>query len=226
MRGLYAIVDTSALDRRGIDVVAFAEAVLDARPAAIQLRDKTSGARRTAALLRSIAPLAARAGVPLFANDRPDLALLTGCPGVHVGQDDLPVPLVRALASRASVPMEVGLSTHDEAEITQGAAEGADYIAMGPIFLTSNKDDAASALGLERLAVLAAHARSIGYTKPLVAIGGITLETASAVGALVDMASIIGAIMPLSDGAAGLVEARDRAAVLHAAIVRGAGAPA
>src|SRR3954468_1471063 len=112
MRGLYAIVDIEALERRGagLDPVRFAEAVLSVHPAAMQLRDKRGGARRTLSLLRAIAPLAGRAGVPLFANDRPDLALLAGGDGVHVGQDDVPVSLVHDLSARAGTRLKVGLS--------------------------------------------------------------------------------------------------------------------
>jgi thiamine-phosphate pyrophosphorylase len=224
MRGLYAIVDTSALDRRGLDVVAFAEAVLDARPAALQLRDKASGARRTAELLRNIAPLAARAGVPLFANDRPDLALLTGCPGVHVGQDDVPVSLVRALAARLGTSLVVGLSTHRQAELEAGVAEGPDYLALGPIFATASKDDAEPVLGLEGLRELAARARALGYTQPLLAIGGISLETAGAVGALVDLVAVIGALLPTASGPEAFVEARARAVAMQEAIMQSQGA--
>ncbi|MDC0742108.1 thiamine phosphate synthase [Polyangium mundeleinium] len=218
MRGLYAIVDTAALDRRGIDVVAFAEAVLAAGPAALQLRDKASGVRRTLALLAELTKLAARAGVPLYANDRPDLALLTGCPGIHVGQTDLPVPLVRALAGRTGGAFAVGLSTYDEAQIDAGVAEGADYLGIGPVFGTQNKDDAEPPIGLPRLAALAQHARSVGYTRPLVAIGGISLENAAAVGAVVDAAAVIGALLPLASGDAGLAETTARARTLHEAI--------
>src|SRR5690242_12793632 len=100
MRGLYAIVDTQSLNARGVDPVAFAEAVLDAKPAALQLRDKEGTAQRTLSLLRSIGSLARRAGVPFYGNDRPDLALLAGCDGVHVGQDDVPVEAARLLSSR------------------------------------------------------------------------------------------------------------------------------
>ncbi|MDI1429871.1 thiamine phosphate synthase [Polyangium sorediatum] len=219
MRGLYAIVDTAALDRRGIDVVAFAEAVLAAGPAALQLRDKTSGVRRTLALLAELTKLAARAGVPLYANDRPDLALLTGCPGIHVGQTDLPVPLIRALAARTGGSFAVGLSTYDEAQIDAGVAEGADYLGIGPVFGTQNKDDAEPPIGLPRLAALAEHARSVGYTRPLVAIGGITLENAAAVGAVVDAAAVIGALLPIASGDAGLAETTGRARTLHEAIL-------
>src|SRR5262245_44339018 len=119
MRGLYAIVDTGALEQRAMAVIPFAEAVLDAKPAALQLRDKGGGARRTLALLRDLRPLADRAGVPLFANDRPDLAVLACCDGVHLGQDDLPVDAARALIQRAGGALRVGLSTHDAPQLAQ-----------------------------------------------------------------------------------------------------------
>ena len=71
MRGLYAIADLEILERRHLDPILFVEAVLSARPAALQLRDKSGGARRTLVdPPGSMALLAARAGVPLFANDR------------------------------------------------------------------------------------------------------------------------------------------------------------
>ncbi len=219
MRGLYAIVDTAALDRRGIDVVAFAEAVIAARPAAIQLRDKHSGVRRTFVLLTELTQRAARAGVPLYVNDRPDLALLAGCPGIHVGQSDLPVSLVRALAGRTDSALSVGLSTYDEAQIEAGIGEGADYLGIGPVFGTQNKDDAEPPIGIERLGALARYARKLGFARPLVAIGGITLENARAIGAVVDAAAVIGALLPIASGEAGLVEARERARALHEAIV-------
>src|SRR5690242_12476715 len=134
MRGLYAIIDVETLERRELDPVRFAEAVVSARPAAIQLRDKLGGPRRALALLRSVGPLAVRAGVPLFANDRPDLALLARCDGVHVGQDDLSVGMVRSLSSQAGAALRVGLSTHDERDVDGALDDEPDYVAMGPVF--------------------------------------------------------------------------------------------
>lgn len=218
MRGLYAIVDTAALDARGIDVVEFAEAVLAARPAALQLRDKSSdqlGIRRTLGLLFRLAPLAAEAGVPLYANDRPDLAILTGCPGVHVGQTDLPVPLVRDLASRMATNLSIGISTNREDQIRLGVQERADYVAIGPVFGTQNKTNPNPTLGLPRLRELATFARTIGFSGPLVAIGGIDLDNAQAVGEFVDAAAVIGALLPTSTGSAALREVRERAKTLH-----------
>jgi thiamine-phosphate pyrophosphorylase len=201
MRGLYAIADLETLERHGLDPIRFAEALLSARPAALQIRDKAGGARRALAVLRAVAPLAARAPkTPLFANDRPDLAVLAGCDGVHVGQDDVPVPLVRELASwwrRAGAPaLRVGLSTHDEAQIEAALAESPDYVAVGPIFPTSTKDRPSPVVGLDRLAALSARVRAAHPGVPVVAIGGITLETAPAVGRHADAAAVIGALLP------------------------------
>ncbi|WP_437625198.1 thiamine phosphate synthase [Sorangium sp. So ce1151] len=199
MRGLYPIVDTDSLARRGLDPAAFAEAVLDARPAAIQLRDKQGGAARMLSLLRAIQPLAARAGVPLFANDRADLAVLARCDGVHVGQDDLPVPAVRALAQRARASLLVGLSTHTPAQLEaalQDPLAPLDYVAVGPIFATSSKERPDAVVGLEGLASLRALVERTRPGLPLVAIGGITLERARDVGALCSAAAIIAALLP------------------------------
>jgi thiamine-phosphate pyrophosphorylase len=217
MRGLYAIVDVEALERRGIEPVAFAERVLSARPAAVQLRDKRGGARRTLELLRAIASLAASAEVPLFANDRPDLALLARCNGVHVGQDDVPLALARALAARAGIPLEVGLSTHNAAQVDAALSEVGhepDYLAIGPIFPTANKDNPDPVLGLDGLRALAARARSVRPGLPIVAIGGITLDNAAEVGAIADAVAVIGALACLE-----LDLVRARVEALHAAIV-------
>jgi thiamine-phosphate pyrophosphorylase len=211
MRGLYAIIDIDALTRRGVPPVPFAERVLAARPAAIQLRDKRGHARETLALLRAIAPLAAARGVPFFANDRPDLALLAGCDGVHVGQDDLPVALIRSAFPR----LRVGLSTHDAAQVEQAAAEAPDYLAVGPIFATASKDNPSPVVGIDGLRDLVGRARAARPGLPIVAIGGITLETAAAVGALVDAVAVIGALLP----EAGLSAVEERARALHATIL-------
>ncbi|WP_437579266.1 thiamine phosphate synthase [Sorangium sp. So ce887] len=199
MRGLYAIVDTDSLARRGLDPAAFAEAVLDARPAALQLRDKRGGTAGTLSLLRAIRPLAARAGVPLFANDRADLAVLARCDGVHVGQDDLPVSAVHTLAQRAGVALRVGLSTHTRAQLEaalQGPPEHLDYVAIGPIFTTSSKERPDAEVGLEGLASLRALVERARPGLPVVAIGGISLERARDVGPLCSAAAIIAALLP------------------------------
>jgi thiamine-phosphate pyrophosphorylase len=217
MRGLYAIVDVDTLERRGLDAVRFGEAVLVARPAALQLRDKSGGARRTLGLLRALAPLAREVGVPFFANDRPDLALLAGCDGVHVGQEDVPVALVRAVAPA----LHVGLSTHTAEDVDDAITMRLDYIAVGPVFATASKLRPDPTLGLEGLAALAARARAALPTTPVVAIGGIGIGSASAVGAVADAAAVIGALVPDEAGPRAYAEVTERARALHAAVVAG-----
>jgi thiamine-phosphate pyrophosphorylase len=157
--------------------------------------------------------------VPLYANDRPDLALVTGCPGVHVGQTDLPVSIVRALAKQAASTLSIGVSTTNEAQIRGGFDDGADYLAIGPVFGTQSKTNPNPTLGVARLHELAGYAKRLGYAGPLVAIGGIGFEQAGVIGSIVDAAAVIGGLLPEGAGSAALVEVRDRAAALHEAIV-------
>jgi thiamine-phosphate pyrophosphorylase len=242
MRGLYAIVDTDSLNARGVDPVAFAEAVLEARPAALQLRDKRGTAKSSLALLRSIGLLARRASIPFYANDRPDLALLAGCDGVHVGQDDLPVEAVRLLAARASpltmgpqgtpypgalhtagglAPFRVGVSTHSRDELTLAVKSNPDYVAIGPVFGTQSKLDAAPLVGIDELRARVALVREQSPGLTVVAIGGVSRRTAAVVGALCDAVAVIGALIPPTTGSWFFHEVRDRARALCEAIAGG-----
>lgn len=214
MRGLYALLDVASLEKRGLDPRSFGESLIAARPAALQVRDKAEGARRALELLRALAPSARAAGVPLFANDRPDLAILAGCEGVHVGQEDLPVALVRRLGPG----LRVGLSTHDAAQVEAALGEPLDYLAIGPIFATTSKDRPSPVVGLDGLAALAARVRAARPGLPIVAIGGITLANAAAVGALADAAAVIQGLLPEEGAAAPYDEVTARARALDAAI--------
>jgi thiamine-phosphate pyrophosphorylase len=223
MRGLYALVDVETLERRGLDPVRFAASILSVRPAAIQLRDKTGGGRRTLERLRAIAPLATVAGTPLFANDRPDLALLASCDGVHLGQDDVPARLAKRLARGSARPgLRVGLSTHDASQIDEAlsaGADGPDYLAVGPVFPTASKADPSPTLGLDGLVFLSSRIRAARADLPIVAIGGITATTAGAVGAIVDCAAVIGALLPDPQSPSPYEEAAERARAIHTALL-------
>jgi thiamine-phosphate pyrophosphorylase len=171
--GLYAIIDVDLLARAGREVLPFAERVLAAGAlAALQLRAKSLGARDALQLARQLAERCERAGVPFFVNDRPDLALLAGARGVHVGTDDLPVREVRRFAPT----LLVGTSTHNPHDVIEALATDADYVAFGPVFATSSKRDHAPVTGLEALRNASLECASA--RRPLVAIGGITLESA------------------------------------------------
>jgi thiamine-phosphate pyrophosphorylase len=192
MRGLYPIVDLDSLAKRNVAPLTLAEAVLTARPPILQLRAKHQAPRVVLELLTELKPLCARAGTLLFANDRPDLALLAGADGVHVGQDDVPLEAVRRLPGK----LRVGVSTHDEAQLIAALALRPDYVAFGPIFATSSKQGADPALGLDALARAAklAHAART----PLVAIGGLTLNVAPQLARHALLAAVISDL--LADG--------------------------
>lgn len=185
MRGLYPIVDLDSLSRNAVEPLEMAQAVLLARPAILQLRAKRQTPREVLALLRRLKPMCLAAGTLLFANDRPDLALLAGADGVHVGQDDLELADVRKLPGT----LRVGLSTHDAAQLEQALSLRPDYVAFGPIFATSSKEGADPALGLAELGRAAARAREAAL--PLVAIGGLTLSVASELARLGVVAAVI-----------------------------------
>ncbi len=130
---------------------------------------------------------AAGSGVTLILNDRTDLLHGTGFDGVHLGQTDLPV---RAARLQLGPKCILGLSTHTPQQAEAGEATSADYLATGPVFATASKADAEPVIGLDGV-----RAARRGTTKPLVAIGGITLANAAAVWeAGADSVAVIGAL--------------------------------
>jgi thiamine-phosphate pyrophosphorylase len=106
-------------------------------------------------------------------NDRPDVAALAGAAGVHVGQEDLEPEQARAVVGDK---MWVGFSTHNLEQFRRAAATSADYIAVGPIFATASKENPDPVVGLELLRQV----RPL-TDRPIVAIGGVTLERAASV---------------------------------------------
>lgn len=213
--GLYAILDLDAFRARGVDPArpgaaeAIAEAMLAGRASALQLRAKHEGGRDTLSLLRRLSPIARRHGVPLFANDRVDLAVLAGADGVHVGQEDLALEDVR----RVSRELLVGVSTHNPAQLSAALAAAPDYVAYGPVFGTSSKERPDPTVGVEGVARAAALAEG----RPLVVIGGITRDNLAAVreagGAWVAVISDLSAVR---DGAPDLQEIERRARAFEA----------
>jgi thiamine-phosphate pyrophosphorylase len=125
-------------------------------------------------------------------NDRADVAWATDADGVHLGQDDLPVEMAR----RVLAPDKwIGCSTHSVAQVVEADRSTADYIAFGPVFPTASKENPDPVVGLEGLRV-ARHATG----KPLVAIGGITLQNAREVlAAGADSVAVLGDLLNAPD---------------------------
>ncbi len=213
MRGLYAIVDVSVLRSKGLDPIEFARAVLAAQPAALQLRAKEMAAREALALLRALAPVCRGVGVPLVANDRPDLAVLAGCDMVHLGQDDVPPELARRIAPR----LGIGISTHTPEQLARALDARPSYVAYGPIFATTSKVNPAAVVGLAGLRDAARAAERAGV--PLVAIGGIDLARAADVGRVAPCAA---AISGLVTDVVDMVGVAERARAFSAALRAGA----
>jgi thiamine-phosphate pyrophosphorylase len=146
--------------------------------------------------------LAIREAAPsmtLILNDRAMLVALAGWNGVHVGQDDLSPAEARAALGAAAV---VGYSTHNDDQARYADTQPVDYIAIGPVFQTASKADTSPVVGLEGVA----RARSL-TRKPLVAIGGITLENAASVyDAGADSLAVISALFAPGRDAAGAAQ--------------------
>jgi thiamine-phosphate pyrophosphorylase len=167
---LYVILDAALSKANPIDE---AKRLADAGVRLLQYRDKNSGSgvqlRVSTALAEGLVPQ----GVTFLMNDRPDVAWLAGASGVHVGQEDLGVEAARHIVGKEKF---VGVSTHNLEQFRKAADSSADYIAVGPIFPTHSKRNPDPVVGIELLRQV-----RLLTSKPIVAIGGITLETAQQV---------------------------------------------
>jgi thiamine-phosphate pyrophosphorylase len=167
---LYAILDVPLCRERGLEPLTILDGFLAGGARLIQLRDKSSSSRDRLALAVAAVARAHACGARLIVNDRADIARLSGADGVHVGQDDLSVADARTIVGPDAI---VGISTHDPMQIDAAAGTTATYIAVGPIYGTVTKDTGYTPRGLD----LVRQAVAAGG-KPVVAIGGITLDRA------------------------------------------------
>ena len=165
----YPLLDTAILATSGVEPVAAARSLLDAGAAILQLRHKGHWSPEVFETAKIVADLCGHRGCTLVVNDRADIALLLKA-AVHVGQEDLPPSDVRRIVPAGTV---IGYSTHNEAQLRQADTEPADYLALGPIFSTSSKENPDPVVGIEELRRLRALT-----AKPLVAIGGIRRQNA------------------------------------------------
>jgi len=173
---LNAIVDLEAAARAGWDAVDLAAAFLRAGARFLQIRAKDAPGAAFLAIATRVVELAHAQNALVIVNDRADMARLSGADGVHVGQDDLsPSDVRRVVGDRAIV----GLSTHTIDQMTDAVRQPVSYVAIGPVFGSVTKATGYDAVGLDTVRAAAACAREASL--PLVAIGGITLETAASV---------------------------------------------
>ena len=166
---LYVLVTAEFCDGSPLDAAAQAT---DGGADVIQMREKHLGDADLLALAKEFRRLCSDKGALFIVNDRPDIAVLSDADGVHLGQDDLPVEDVRELL----LPhQQIGVSTHHIEHARRAAAQGADYLGVGPVFPTKTKGYE-QGVGAEYVRQVAAE-----LDVPFVALGGITAANAGAV---------------------------------------------
>jgi thiamine-phosphate pyrophosphorylase len=171
---LYPILDLGVLSERSLGPLEVLDAWLDSGVTFWQLRAKGVPTGALLDLVDTAVERSQRAGARIIVNDRADLALVAGADGVHVGQMDLPPASVRRISGEAFV---VGLSTHTDEQVDRACLEPVSYVAIGPVFSTASKVGATDpVVGID--GVRSAAGRVARRRIPIVAIGGVTLDSA------------------------------------------------
>ena len=173
---LYAIVDAEIAAAAGWTLVDLASACLAGGATLLQVRAKDASSGWLLDTAALIVERAHAAGTRVVVNDRADIARLAGADGVHLGQEDLGPKAARSIVGDTAL---IGLSTHTLDQIEAALAQPVSYLAIGPVFATATKATGYQAVGLDRVREAAARART--RQLPVVAIGGITLESAPGV---------------------------------------------
>jgi thiamine-phosphate pyrophosphorylase len=158
----------------------------------IQLREKHASPREFYQAALEAMIVAKRLGVQLVINDRVDIAIAVKADGVHLGQDDLPPGKARMLLGEDRI---IGSSTHTLDQALEADSAPVDYIAIGPAFPTSTKENLDAIVGTANIREIKSR-----ISKPLVAIGGITLESArSVIDAGADSIAVISDLLATTD---------------------------
>lgn len=190
---VYLVTDRSL--SRGRPTREIVEAAVMGGVSVVQLREKHLETRDFYQEGLAICDLLKSRNVPLIINDRIDIALALDADGVHLGKLDMPAAIARKILGPEKL---IGLSLNTIDDIDDPETAYADYLAVSPVFLTQTKIDTAPAWGLEGLST--ARTRT---DKPLVAIGGISVENAeSIVAAGADCIAVVSAIVSADDPAA------------------------
>ena len=194
----YPLLDTRVLGALSISPLDAARAVLDEGAKILQYRHKATWAQSVFDEAAEIARMSAEAGALFVVNDRVDFAKLLKA-AVHIGSDDLSPFAARRILGPEPV---IGFSTHNGFQLKQASEEAVQYLALGPIFSTVTKENPDPVVGLDNLEKWRALT-----DKPVVAIGGITLERAVDVlrrGA--DSVAVISGFLPRDHSVRGLRE--------------------
>ncbi len=173
------VITDQALARPRQVVEVVREALAAGAPA-IQLRLKDATSRELLEAAQELLPIVRTAGGLFIVNDRVDVALAAGADGAHLGPDDPPIKdartAVREVLGAEGTAFVLGFSVDTPDGAARAEAEGADYLGVGAVYATANKEDAGEVIGLEGLRLMVET-----VSIPIIAIGGITPERAIAV---------------------------------------------
>jgi thiamine-phosphate pyrophosphorylase len=170
---LYAILDIDLLFSRHLQPLEVLDAWLECGVRLVQVRAKSLTIGPMLDVTEAALSRASGVGARFFVNDRADVARIAGANGVHLGQGDLSPAEARKILRPEQL---IGLSTHTVAQVQAAVQTSADYVAIGPVWQTSTKAHPDPVVGLTGVSDAAALTKRAG--RPLVAIGGITLESA------------------------------------------------
>ena len=185
---VYPILDTESLERRGVRLEVAAAALIEGDAGILQIRHKAHWGRAVFQSAQEVARLCRETGTVLIVNDRADFAMLLGT-GLHLGQDDLPPRDARRLLGTEPI---IGFSSHNVQQLCVACGEPVDYVALGPVYATASKRNPDPVVGVSEVR----RCREL-VQKPLVAIGGITLENALEVwDAGADSVAVIAGMLP------------------------------
>ena len=183
-----------------VAVLPVVEAALRGGAEVIQVRAKAGTDREQLATITAVVAACRRAGATptrpygatCLVNDRCDLALAAGAHGVHLGDDDLPVPVARRLLGPRAV---IGATARDAAAARARVAEGADYLGVGPVHATVTKDGLPAPIGPAGVGAVAA-----AVTVPVIAIGALDADRVPAVlAAGASGVAVVGAVTRAED---------------------------
>ncbi len=163
---LHVLTDTVLQSR--FSHLELARMAIKGRADTIQFRQKVGATREMIEIVRQLKQLCLDSGVTLIVNDRVDVAIAADADGVHLGQDDFPIPLARKLLGESRI---IGGSATTLEEAQKCLTEGADYIGFGPVYPTTSKADVGPVTGIKLLK----HAVE-AIPLPIIAIGGISAD--------------------------------------------------
>ena len=203
---VYVLITESVCRRGWFET---AELTLNGGVDCLQLREPELPAGELLARAKKLAALCKDADVPLIVNNRPDVAVLSGAAGVHVGQDDLPAAQARKIVGPRGI---VGVSTHSIDQVKQAKRDGADYVGVGPVFPSKTKPrDILPGLAFARAAAPL-------NLLPTVAIAGVTPANAAEVWATGVTALAVTSAVTTSDDPAAAVGALRRLTIIKSGL--------